>query len=112
MALSTMEFCAYILPRPIQIRALLGAVSAELCAKQRHEIGPWIIIFSLVTQWNKLKQQIGLYTYLNMDVFTDTLPTVYIGLMALSCFESTLSKIIAYLIAVCHLEDVLPFSTM
>ena len=37
---STMEFCAYILPRPIEIRALLGAVSTEFCANQRHEIGP------------------------------------------------------------------------
>ena len=35
----TMEFCAYILPRPIEIRALLGAVSTEFCGKQRHEIG-------------------------------------------------------------------------
>ena len=40
MALFTMEFCAYILPTPIEIRALLGAVSAEFCGKQRHEIGP------------------------------------------------------------------------
>ena len=40
MALFTMEFCAYILPRPIEIRALLGAVSTEFCAKQCHEIGP------------------------------------------------------------------------
>ena len=40
MALFTMEFCAYILPRPIEIRTLLGAASTELCAKQRHEIGP------------------------------------------------------------------------
>ena len=29
MALFTMEFCAYILPRPIEIRALLGAVSTD-----------------------------------------------------------------------------------
>ena len=41
MALFTMEFCAYIiLPRPIEIRALLGAVRTEFCGKQRHEIGP------------------------------------------------------------------------
>ena len=41
MALFTMEFCAYILPRPIEIRVLLGAVSTEFCGKQRHEIGAW-----------------------------------------------------------------------
>ena len=40
MALFTMEFCTYILPRPIEIRALLGAVSTEFCGSSAMKLGP------------------------------------------------------------------------
>ena len=66
MALFTMEFCAYILPRPIEIRALRGSVSTEFCGKQRHEIGPSSFQNELLLKENfYMVSPQAVFTYIN-----------------------------------------------